>query len=227
MRHELQLGEWVITSDNSAAIGEKSLDAVAASDKLTAKFAARVALFEQWAAGSEPEAILLHNFSGEAHWNRYTEGINDLFSEIGIAAPQIAGSSETNMETLQSGIAVTMLGRQTRKTNFENLQWFIYGKPLVGKDVLDKCEQIADAKKIYEALKDRIIDRIWPVGSKGIRNEAERLFGRELSLSADVDLEVSGGPASCVLVGVRPEQTESMKQHFAQYVFPLVTGAPQ
>nr|WP_316046884.1 hypothetical protein [Planococcus glaciei] len=89
---------------------------MAAPDRITAKFAARVALLEQWAAGSEPEVILLHNFSGEAQWNRYVEGIKEQFEEIGIEMPQLAGSSETNMPTLQSGIAVTMLGRQ--KENF-------------------------------------------------------------------------------------------------------------
>ncbi|WKA57905.1 alpha-ribazole-5-phosphate synthase [Planococcus shenhongbingii] len=227
MRHELQMGEWVITSDNSAAIGEKPHDVVAASDKITAKFAARVALLEQWAAGSDPEAILLHNFSGETQWNRYAEGIHELFAEIGIEAPKIAGSSETNMETLQSGLAVTMLGRRREEINSESLQWFIYGMPLVGKEVLEKREQIADMKKIYEALRERLAAQIWPVGSKGIAKEAEHLFGRKISMAAEVDLEVSGGPASCVLIGVRPEQIESLKLHFGQYVFPLEMEAPR
>lgn len=227
MRHELQIGEWVITSDNSAAIGEKPQDAVTAPDRLTAKFAARVALLEQWAAGSEPEVILLHNFSGKAQWNRYVEGITEQFKEIGLETPQLAGSSETNMPTLQSGVAVTMLGRQKRELPAEGLQWFIYGKPLVGPDVLDKREQIADVKKIYDALNKGIIEQIWPVGSKGIASEAERLLGRKLTLSAEVDLEVSGGPASCVLIGVRLEQIESMKQHFGTYIFSLETETPR
>jgi hypothetical protein len=227
MRHELQVGEWVITSDNSAAIGEKPQDVVKVPDGLTAKFAARVALFEQWSAGSEPEAILLHNFSGKTQWGRYLDGIMELFAEIGIKTPQLAGSSETNMETLQSGIAVTMIGIQTKKINTEGLQWFIYGKPLVGRDVLEKKAQMADAKKIYEALNAGLIDRIWPVGSSGIASEAERLFGRRLPLAAEVDLEASAGPASCVLVGVRPEQAELMKRHFGPYIFPLVEEAPR
>ncbi|MCP2033709.1 hypothetical protein L1279_000692 [Planomicrobium sp. HSC-17F08] len=227
MRHELKLGEWVITSDNSAAIGEKPQDAVAAPDKLTAKFAARVALLEQWAAGSEPEVVLLHNFSGEAQWSRYVEGIKEQFEEIGIEPPQLAGSSETNMPTLQSGIAVTLLGRQKRELQREGLQWFIYGKPLVGPDVLKKPEQLADLGKIHDALNKGIIERVWPVGSKGIANEAERLFGRKLTLSADVDLEVSGGPASCVLMGVQQKQVESIKHHFGTYVYLLKAETPR
>ncbi|KOF09528.1 alpha-ribazole-5-phosphate synthase CblS for cobalamin biosynthesis [Planococcus glaciei] len=227
MRHELKIGEWVITSDNSAAIGEKPQDAVAAPDRVTAKFAARVALLEQWAAGSEPEVILLHNFSGEAQWNRYVEGIKEQFEEIGIEMPQLAGSSETNMPTLQSGVAVTMLGRQKRELPAEGLQWFIYGKPLVGPDVLDKSEQIADVRKIYDALNKGIIERVWPVGSKGIASETERLLRRKLDLLEEVDSEVSGGPASCVLIGVRPEQSEAVKQHFGTYVYSLETETPR
>lgn len=227
MRHELKIGEWVITSDNSAAIGEKPQDAVAAPDRVTAKFAARVALLEQWAAGSEPEVILLHNFSGEAQWNRYVEGIKEQFEEIGIEMPQLAGSSETNMPTLQSGVAVTMLGRQKRELPAEGLQWFIHGKPLVGPDVLDKREQIADVRKIYDALNTGIIERVWPVGSKGIASEAERLLRRKLDLSKEVDSKLSGGPASCVLIGVWPEQSEAMKQHFGTYIYSLETETPR
>lgn len=223
MRHELDLGDWVVTSDNSAAIGEKPADAVFAPDAVTAKFAARVALLEQWAAGSEPEAILLHNFSGEAQWVRYMDGIAELFKELGRAIPQQAGSSETNMATLQSGVAVTMLGKRKGKVEAaEELAWYVYGKPLVGKAVLEQKEQIAELGKIAAAMDLGLVRRVWPVGSKGIKYEVALLFGREAAVFADVDTEASAGPASCVLIGVLGTEREMLERHFGKMLFPLL-----
>ena len=76
MRNALVVEGLIVTSDNSAAIGEKELDAVQVPDALAAKFGARVALAEQWAAGGEVSAIILHNFSGQQQWHRYIEGIS-------------------------------------------------------------------------------------------------------------------------------------------------------
>ncbi|UZM97288.1 hypothetical protein OL548_18990 [Lysinibacillus sp. MHQ-1] len=40
-----------------------------------------------------------------------------MFEETGLPCPVIAGSSESNMPTLQSGLAITMLGEiQQRKS---------------------------------------------------------------------------------------------------------------
>jgi hypothetical protein len=219
MRHALKLGDWIVTSDNSAAIGEKPLDAVKASDQLTAKFAARVALLEQWAAHSEPAAVLLHNFSGEDQWARYAAGIEELFSETGLASVPLAGSSETNIETLQSGVAVTMMGKQIRTAPVEVLEWFVYGMPLAGQAVLEKNEQVADLKKIREARESGLIERVWPIGSKGIAAEAEALLGKKIKALPGIDAAASGGPSTCVFVGVRQEKASQLKDHFGEYLF--------
>ena len=223
MRHELELGDWIVTSDNSAAIGEKPADIVFASDTVTAKFAARVALLEQWAAGSEPAALLIHNFSGEAQWERYMQGIEELFAELGRPMPQCAGSSESNMATLQSGIAVTMLGKRTGKLiQPSELSWYVYGQPLVGKDVLEQSERVADLKKIADALTNGLIRRVWPVGSKGIAQEAELLFGQKVDVSEIVDTAASAGPASCVLIGVFSKERKPLEIHFGSCLYPLI-----
>ena len=222
MRHELQVDGWVITSDNSAGIGEKAMDAVAAPDQLTAKFAARVALLEQWAAGSEPEAVLVHNFSGHKQWEAYMAGIKEVFLEAGMELPQIGGSSETNMETVQSGIAVTMMGRQNRSFDSEELLWFVYGRPLVGKAVLEQKEHVADLKKIREGFKSGLVERIWPVGSKGIEAEAKRLFGDEVAVSAAVDLQTSAGPSCCVLLGMKKERVKEAERFFGELLEHLI-----
>lgn len=222
MRHELLIDGFVITSDNSAAIGEKPDDAVYAPDSVTAKFAARVALLEQWAAGSEPHALLLHNFSGADQWDAYMAGIAELFAEAQTPLPPVSGSTETNMPTLQSGIAVTMIGKQHRKpAPAESLQWFVYGVPLFGEDVLAKIDQIADLAAIKKAIESGLIERIWPVGSKGIAHEVELLMGNSQKFSAALNVDSSAGPATCVLIGVLPANSGRVQESFGENLFQM------
>lgn len=217
MRHEIALDGFIITSDNSAAIGEKPQDVVHVSDAFTAKFAARVALLEQWAAGSVPQAVLIHNFSGASSWEAYVDGVTELFSEANLALPEISGSSETNMTTQQSGIAVTMIGKQQRtQLPASALQWFVYGVPLVGEAVVTKKYQLANLGAIQQALDESLIERIWPVGSKGIAQEYQLVFGQSVKLSSTLDLSCSGGPATSVLIGVLPEKSEHVQRFFGE-----------
>ena len=84
MRNAIDIGDgFIITTDNSGGIGEKVDDVVVVPDRVTAYFAARVALLEQWAAHAEPVAVLIHNFSGSASWENYVQGVTDLFQEAG------------------------------------------------------------------------------------------------------------------------------------------------
>ncbi|MDJ0330371.1 alpha-ribazole-5-phosphate synthase [Planococcus sp. S3-L1] len=222
MRHEIWIDDFVITSDNAAGIGEKQHDIIYAPNAITAKFAARVALLEQWAAGSEPDAVLLHNFSGAAEWNDYVTGLTELFTEAETLVPSISGSTESNMPTLQSGISVTMIGK--RKRNFmpaDALRWFAYGVPLVGEDVLTKVDQIADLVLLKTALETALIERMWPVGSKGIAQEFELLMERRVGISTALNTETSGGPATCVLVGVQHSKAEYTQRYFGENLFEI------
>ena len=55
MRNAIDIGNgFIVTTDNSGGIGEKPEDIVAVPDRMTAYFAARVTLLEQWAAYAEP-----------------------------------------------------------------------------------------------------------------------------------------------------------------------------
>ncbi|RAZ69486.1 alpha-ribazole-5-phosphate synthase [Planococcus maitriensis] len=223
MRNELMVDGMVITTDNSAAIGEKADDFVHVPDEIAAKFAARVALAEQWAAGGEATAILLHNFSGEEHWPRYVSGITQLFSELDLPVPPVSGSTESNMETLQSALAVTMIGRRARTlADPYELEWFMYGEPLVGEAVLNHPERIADLRIVKNALDRNQVERIWPIGSGGIEREAEKLFGRRMPLSRWISREASGGPATCLLIGVRTGKVPEAKHIFGKYFRELI-----
>ncbi|MDI2587783.1 hypothetical protein OR571_11815 [Psychrobacillus sp. NEAU-3TGS] len=204
----------VLTTDNSAAIGEKQADIVQVPDEIVAYFAGRVALFEQWAAGAYPVSIVLHNFSGNKSWDKYIAGMEKLFGEIDQPCPEITGSTESNMETLQSAMAVTMIGTK-QITSSENYAWYVYGKPCVGEEVMTESEKIADMKKILDGLNSGFVRRVWPVGSSGITGECE-----QLGLSCELkewDTEKSAGPATSVLLGIANDGVKEAKLHFGQY----------
>ena len=204
----------VLTTDNSAAIGEKEKDIVHISDEVVAYFAARVTILEQWAAKAFPQTIIVHNFSGNESWSKYIKGIKRLFDEIAEECPIITGSSETNMETLQSSMALSMIGEKQLE-EFHDFQWYAYGKPCVGEEVIKEIQAIADLKKIWEAMKSGLVHAVWPVGSTGIAGECNRL-GIEGYLDG-WNLNISAGPATTVLLGISPTREQEAKLHFGKY----------
>lgn len=223
MRNAMQLSNgFIVTTDNSGAIGEKERDVVQVPDDVTSYYSARVTLLEQWAAGAEPEAIVMHNFSSEASWERYVKGITWLFDELSLPVPPIKGSSETNMPTLQSGVAITMIGAPVRPVVDANtLQWFTYGKPLVGHELLEYPKYIANLLLVKKAIDTNLIGRIWPVGSKGILSEIKRLLG-DVAFSSSLEVRKTAGPATVILLGIPEEQVESAEQHFGPLLEPIV-----
>ncbi|MEB2281187.1 hypothetical protein LAV73_14465 [Lysinibacillus xylanilyticus] len=216
MRNAIKIGGLIATSDNAAAIGEKPQDVVSAPDKLTAYLTARVTFIEQLAANALPSHIILANFSGDAAWSRYVAGIQQVFDEAGLNCPQIDGSTESNMPTLQSGLSITMLGEQQKRTatKREKLSWYTYGLPLVGNEILAQPEDVAQLQPIFQAWKEGLVQQVWPVGSKGLQAEFTRLFG-EQHVKSSLDVEKSAGPCAVVLLGIQPE-----KEQLAQKKFP-------
>ncbi|WP_107950424.1 hypothetical protein [Lysinibacillus parviboronicapiens] len=215
MRNAVKVGALIATTDNAAAIGEKPQDVVATSDTLTAYLTARVTFLEQLAANAMPLHILLANFSGDAAWARYVSGIEQVFDEIGVDCPQIDGSSESNMPTLQSGLSLTMLGAQQNRTIYERdkLIWYTYGLPLVGNEVLAQPDDVAQLQPIFFAWREEIVQQVWPVGSKGLQVEFTRLFGDQ-QVKSSLDTKKTAGPCAVILLGVHPE-----KEHLAEKIF--------
>lgn len=204
MRNAIEIGNgFIVTTDNSGGIGEKPGDIVAAPDHVTAYFAARVALLEQWASNAEPVTIMIHNFSSSASWDKYVAGVTDLFQEAGLAVPAISGSTETNMELVQSAVAVTMIGERKEQSSDAEVTWFTYGTPLVGNEVLERKEEVASLRLLRDALVDGIVQQIWPVGSSGILQEVRQMTGDGVAqVETVLDPTKSGGPATVVLVAI-------------------------
>ncbi|QQP14938.1 hypothetical protein FJQ98_11550 [Lysinibacillus agricola] len=212
----MKVGGLITTTDNAAAIGEKPQDIVSAPDQLTAYLTARVTFLEQLAANALPTHILLANFSGDAAWSRYVAGIQQVFDEVGLICPPIDGSTESNMPTLQSGLSITMLGEQQKRTlsKHEYLVWYTYGLPLVGNEVLAQPEDVAQLQPIFQAWKEEIVQQVWPVGSKGLQAEFTRLFDDQ-QVGSSLDVEKTAGPCAVILLGIHPE-----KEQLAQKKFP-------
>lgn len=213
MRNAIKIDDTtVVTIDNSGCIGEKELDIVHASNEITAYYTARVALLEQWCAGAEPSNIFISNFTGDQAWEDYKKGIQKAFDEIGIAMPAMNGSSESNFNSLQSGISLMVVGKICYEFSKEKLQWFVVGKPLVGQEVIHEAQNVAKLNEIYNLFRLKIANQIWPVGSKGILAELERIFPCR-KFECSLHLDKSSGPATSVIVGVQEENiTEFKKQ---------------
>lgn len=214
MRNAIDIGNgFVVTTDNSGGIGEKAHDLVAVPDQVTAYFAARVTLLEQWAAHADPVSVLIHNFTGSDSWTAYLKGVEDIFRESNLDVPIITGSTETNMELMQSAVAVTMIGKQRLLEEVGELEWYVYGTPLVGNEVLERPGEMASLRLIKEAMDSCLIRKIWPVGSKGILVEYRRLMGDpHVEIEADVDIHSSAGPSTSVLIGINVDDIEKARQ---------------
>jgi len=224
MRNAIDIGNgFIVTTDNSGGIGEKLRDIVNVPDRITAYFAARVALLEQWATHAEPVSILIHNFSGSTSWENYVAGVTDLFHEAGLEVPAINGSSETNMELVQSAIAVTIIGKKTEARAQENSSWFTYGTPLVGDEVRNRVDEIASVALIHGAMKSGIVHQIWPVGSSGILQEVRLLTGmKEARVETMLDSMKSAGPSTVVLLAIPEMKIEEAEALFGVHLNKLM-----
>lgn len=196
MRHAVSLGEnlWM-GMDNSSGIGEKPHDVVQAPNALVASMAARVALLELWCVGAEPESIFMMNFTGNAAWSAYEKGLQHLFEELGTPMPHLAGSTESNIETLQSGIAIQFIGRVIKKPVCEG-NWYLLGTPLVGQAVVERANEVISLSELQKARQSGIVSYVHPCGSGGVAKELERLG---ISTSTEIPAG-SAGPSTCVLV---------------------------
>lgn len=220
MRNALDIGDgFIITTDNSGGIGEKADDVVVVPDHITAYFAARVALLEQWAAYAQPVAVLIYNFSGRASFVKYVQGVTDLFQEAGVEVPKISGSTETNMELKQSAVAISIVGKKKEAIVEEDLQWFSYGMPLVGQEVIGRVDEVASIKLIYEAIANGIVQRIWPVGSSGILQEVRALANNSrVEVVSELDVEKTAGPSTVVLLAIPVEKIAGAKSFFGKHL---------
>ncbi|MFS0874750.1 hypothetical protein [Solibacillus isronensis] len=220
MRNAIEVNGLVVSIDNSGCIGTKEHDIVHVPNEVTAYFTARTAILEQLCAGAVPVQLLMANFSGDDIWPEYEQGFKKAFSEMGMEMPRLMGSSETNFQSLQSAVSLTMLGKKLFEQNTNDCEFYVVGEPLVGNDVIENPHKIAQLNELYEGLASGMIQAIWPTGSKGIGAEIIRFVGKKYT--ADIDLACSAGPSCAVLVAVKKEHEEIFKPNMTAPVRKIV-----
>lgn len=196
----------VITTDNSGGIGMKGYDLVKVAYDIVGYFSFRVAVMECLAAGAKPFAVAIHNFCGEDEWEELVVGVEKGLSELGIRDIQITGSTESNFPLMQSAVGLNVIGMATEINRLpESSEVALIGLPLVGNEVMEFADQVAPLSLFYQlSLREDVT--VWPIGSKGIAYELEKL--NFVKTSDGIDFFKSGGPATSFLL-MYPKEKES------------------
>lgn len=210
----------VISADNSGGIGMKEQDVVKVAYETVGYFSFRVAVMECVAAKARPLAVVIQNFCGDKEWEELVKGVQKGLVELGLEGVQITGSTESNFPLVQSAVGLNVVGLKSleeKKVDFTELA--VIGLPLVGNEVIECAEEIAPLSLFYQVslLEDVLV---WPVGSKGVQEEINRVMPGE-TFSCNIDLHKSGGPATSFLVGFRPEKENELKQLAGRYFHSL------
>lgn len=217
----MELGDerlLVIACDSVGSIGPKPADRHPTSARVSAHFAARVPLVEVLAAGARPE-VLVDTLSVEMHPTG-AEMIDEFLAiaaELGMDPDRVTGSTEDNVPSDATGIGVTVLASTTRDE-------FRPGRARPGDRVLlvgvptsapEDRIVIDDPRLVSLPLLAQLVSLpgvgdALPVGSRGVGYELDVLATSNgltfLPVDHDIDLARSGGPASCVLLTVRPSE---------------------
>lgn len=199
-----------VACDSAGGIGEKEKDVVRVHPYIVGRFTLRVPLMEIMSVGAIPVAVTAAICSEPSPTGEgILAGIRDELKTVDLNLP-IAISTEKNIHTCQTGLGVTVMGTVNKKSLRINKtiagdNIYCIGTPKVGNEVSLEDPAIADSKVVKELSNSSLIHDIIPVGSRGIKGEAESLASH-LGLSVNwkndcpVDIMKSGGPATCVIV---------------------------
>lgn len=194
----------VFTSDNSGGIGPKEHDHVKVPYETVSYYSFRVAVMECISAGARPVMVNLHNFCGPDAWPELKTGVERGLKEIGCEEAKLIGSTESNFSLLQSAVGVIVTGRRKNKSvrplkPAPGLKAAVIGYPLVGEEVIEKNEQIAPLSLFRWFSMHGRVRAVWPVGSKGILAELNRIFPGITIKKPMVNLHKSSGPSTCFI----------------------------
>lgn len=207
----------VLACDSSGSIGPKPHDVLRWNGAEVGRTVAKVPLMEVVAAGATP-FILVNTLAVEMDptGRDILEGIRAVCSLLP-GQPVITGSDETNMETLATGVGVTVLGAVTRsalrlgRSRAGDRLW-VAGLPLGGRDgsTPDGGDATAGLGTVLQLVTLDGVREVLPVGSRGIAYEAGQLadtvgLAAILDETVEIDLRRSAGASTCVVVSALPD----------------------
>ncbi|MDR5694476.1 MAG: AIR synthase related protein [Armatimonadota bacterium] len=215
---------WIIACDSLGGIGPQPEDVYPASAKVVGRACARVVLMEILAAGGTPVVLVdTLGVSMEPYGREILAGIHEELERCGLGGKvAVTGSTEENVWTKQTFLGVTGLGlaspQELRlgRTALGDLV-LVAGVPKsASMDHVDLDDpDVANPTTIQRLLALDAVHEILPVGSRGIRYEAEELAhgagGVFVPLpSPSLDLGKSAGPSTCVLVTVPEDAVDPL-----------------
>lgn len=199
-----------VACDSAGAIGEKEGDVVKVPPYVSGRFTCRVALMEILAVGATPLTFTAAiSCEPSPTGEEILKGIRDELSSCGFDGIPFAVSTEKNIPTSQTGLGVTVIGiveenelRMGKTRPGDAL--YCLGSPKVGNEVYLGNPEIADALSVKRLSTIHEVHDIIPVGSRGIKGEAEHLASVSgLTVRWDdalpVNIEKTAGPSTCVI----------------------------
>jgi selenophosphate synthetase-related protein len=220
----------VIACDSLGGIGTKPHDRIKVPEDVVGKYTVRVGLMEVLASGASP-LVVVNTLSVEMDPTGIgiLKGIQQEIEASGLSADiAVTGSTEENMETCQSGLGVTVIGKAARSAlrlgqSRPGDLVICLGRPKVGEEVLD-CTEKATPALVKTLLELPYVREILPVGSLGVLHEAKLLAqcsGNRLEAapSPGIDLHQSAGPATCVLISMEPEYLKALMKKTSLPIF--------
>lgn len=208
----------VAACDSCGAVGSKELDLVKVPPYVVGRFTTRVALLEVITVGAVPQLVTASVANEpEPTGAEILHGIQDELASFQFGTLPIAISTEKNFPTQQTGLGVTVVGLCEKSslhiaTSQPGDLLYCLGLPKVGPEVNSPDDpQIVNNNHLQKLLASKDIHDIIPVGSKGIRGEAELLatnVQRRLALDPDIKIDVhkSAGPSTCLIFTIPPSE---------------------
>ena len=201
----------VAACDSCGGAGSKEFDVVKVPPYITGRFTSRVSLLEILATAAKPLLLTVASCS-DPHptTTGILEGVKDELKSLNLSETPVVVSSEKNIPTSQTGLGITVVGICEREslriaTSLPGDELYCLGLPKVGSEVVIHDDlEIAHGTHILELLTIPGVHDIIPVGSRGIRKEAESLAS-ELSCLfvpatlVKVNLDKSAGPSTCLI----------------------------
>lgn len=222
---------WVIACDSLGGIGPKSQDTVSVSARVSAHFATRVPLLEVICAGAEP-VVIVNALCVEAEPTgaEMMAEVLAVAARLGLGPERVTGSTEDNVTTVATGIGVTVLGRrgaaELPRPGGARAGDLVLCVGLPRSAPRDRITighpDLASIEGVAAALRTGLVHDALPVGSHGIGHELALLAStaglRVAQLDHDLDLTRSGGPSSCVLLALEPDQQEVVRASLGSQV---------
>lgn len=201
----------VASCDSCGAIGMKDLDTFKIAWSITGRLTTRVALLEVLSTGAVPQMMTVA-ISNEPHptGDRILEGVKEELESAGLTTIPMAISTEKNMFTQQTGLGISVIGLTEKNqlrigTAQSGDDVYCLGLPKVGPEISHlEDSEIVQVKDIQILLGISGIHDIVPVGSRGIRTEAQQLATSVkcriiIDPSCVLDLDKSAGPSTCLI----------------------------